>query len=267
MRKHLKLTMALGVLIALTAAAIASGAATPNKPSTVRVGNLELTFNGGFSPTVLPKKTLAPIGLTAEGKIASTDGTHIPALTEAIVETDKNGAINVKGYPTCTAGKLQSQDSEHAKKICKSSLVGTGKTTAEVEFAESKPLDVPSELLVFNGGEKGGVTTLFIHAYFNNPIPGAIVTTVKIKKIHKGRYGLESIASIPKIAGGNGSVKSFSLTINKKFTYKGKKVSILSAKCPDGKIQAHVKANFKNYKTNENVSASTEILRTCTGKG
>ena len=267
MRKHLKLTMAVGALIALTAAAIASGAVSPNKPSTVQVGNLKLTFNGGFSPTVLPKKTLAPISLRAEGKIASTDGTHVPALTEAIVETDKNGTVNVKGYPACTSGKLQSQDSTHAKQICKSALIGTGKTEIEIEFPESKPIPVKSKLLVFNGGEKGGVTTFYIHAYITVPTPAAVVTTVKIKKIHHGRYGLLSTATIPKIAGGSGSVKSFSLTINKKFTYKGKKVSILSAKCPDGKLQAHVKANFKNYKTNENTSASTEILRTCTGKG
>jgi hypothetical protein len=267
MRKYMTLMMALGALMALTVAGIALGAAKPNQPSTVQVGNLKLTFNGGFSPTTLPKKTLAQIALTAEGKVASTDGSHIPALTEAVIETDKNGAINVKGYPKCTSAKLQSQDSAHARAICKSALVGTGKTTAEIEFAESKPLDVPSELLVFNGGEKGGVTTLFVHAYFNRPTPGAIVTTVKIKKIHNGRYGTLSIASIPKIAGGSGSVKSFSLTINKKFTVGGKKVSVLSAKCPDGKLQAHVDAKFLNYKTGETTNASTEILRTCTGKG
>lgn len=267
MRKHLKLTMAVGALIALTAAAIASGAVSPNKPSTVQVGNLKLTFNGGFSPTVLPKKTLAPISLKAEGKIASTDGTHIPALTEAIIETDKNGAVNVKGYPTCKSAQLQSQDSTHAKAICKPALIGEGTTSIEIEFPESKPIPVTSKLLVFNGGEKGGVTTFYVHAYITQPTPAAVVTTVKIKKVHNGRYGLLSTATIPKIAGGSGSVKSFSLTIDKKFTYKGKKVSILSAKCPDGKLQAHVKANFKNYKTNENTSASTEILRTCTGKG
>jgi deazaflavin-dependent oxidoreductase (nitroreductase family) len=61
------------------------------------------------------------------------------------------------------------------------------------------------------------------------------VTTVKIKKINKGRYGLLATASIPKIAGAAGSVTSFSLVVDKKFTYKGKKVSVLSAKCPDGK--------------------------------
>lgn len=259
MRKYLILTMALGVLIALTVAGIASAG---NKPVTVRQGNIELTFNGGFSPSVLPKKTLAPIALTAEGKIKTVDGTHPPALKEALIETDKNGAINVKGYPTCKSGQLQAQDTAHAQKICGPSLVGSGKTNIEIAFAESKPVPVTSKLLVFNGGEKGGVTTLFIHAYITVPVPSAVVTTVKIKKIHNGRYGLLSTASIPKIAGGSGSVTSFSLKIDKKFTYKGKKVSVLTAKCPDGKLQAHAKAIFS-----DGTSAEAEILRTCTGKG
>jgi hypothetical protein len=84
---------------------------------------------------------------------------------------------------------------------------------------------------------------------------------VKIKEIHKGRYGLLSVASIPKIAGGAGSVSSFRLKIDKKFTYKGKKVSILSAKCPDGKLQAHATGVFA-----DGTKISTEFIRTCTGK-
>jgi hypothetical protein len=184
MRKYLMITMALGALIALTVTGIASAG---NKPVTVRTGNLELTFNGGFSPTVLPKKTLAPIALSAEGKIKTVDGTHPPALKEFLVETDKNGAVNVKGYPTCTSGKLQAQDTAHAEKICKSAIVGEGKTGIEIAFAESKPVQVTSKLLVFNGGESGGVTTFFIHAYITVPVPSAVVTTVKVKKIHNGR--------------------------------------------------------------------------------
>jgi hypothetical protein len=83
---------------------------------------------------------------------------------------------------------------------------------------------------------------------------------VKIKKVHNGRFGLKSVATIPKIAGGSGSVKSFNLTINKKYTYKGKKMSVLTAKCPDGKLQAHVTSIFS-----DGTKASAGIVRTCTG--
>lgn len=259
-RKLLISAVGLALLGALSLATVALAGA--NKPVTVRVGNLEFTANGGFTPTALPKKTLAPIAFSAEGKIKTLDGTHVPALKEVLVEADKNTAVFVKGYPTCTAGKLQSQDSSHAEAICKPALIGKGITNIEIEFPESKPIPVHSKLLVFNGGEKGGVITFYIHAYITVPTPAAVVTTVKIKKIHKGRYGTLAVASIPKIAGGAGSVTSFSLSINKKYKYKGKSVSVLSAKCPDGKLQAHATAIFA-----DGTKASAEVIRTCTGKG
>jgi hypothetical protein len=248
--------------IALLAIAGAAMAAGGEAPKVVTVGNLRLTFGGTFSPKALSRKTPTPIKLTAEGKIATLDGTHPPALKEFVVQTDKNGSVDVKGYPTCKSGQLQAQDTKAAEAACKSALIGTGQTSAEVAFPEQKPVAVHSKLLVFNGGEKGGVTTFYIHAYFTAPVTGAIVTTVKIKKIHKGRYGTEAVASIPKIAGGAGSVTSFNLSIFKKFNYKGKSVSVLAAKCTDGKLQAHGTAIFA-----DGSKASTSIVRTCTPKG
>jgi hypothetical protein len=132
-------------------------------------------------------------------------------------------------------------------------LIGTGKTEVGIKFPEQKEIPVKSELLVFSGGFKGGVTTLFIHAYITVPTPAAIVTTVKVKKIHKGRFGLGSVATIPKIAGGSGSVKSFNLTLQK---------GIISASCPDGHLNAHGTAVFA-----DGTRISAEVVRACTGKG
>lgn len=251
MRKYLLFTLALGALAAVSVAGLASAAG--NKPVTVEAGNLKVTVNGGFSPNKLPKKKLAPIAFTASGKIRTKDGSHPPALKTVIVETDKNGAINVKGLPTCKASRIQATDTTAAMRACGKSLIGKGTTTAEIAFPEQTPINVNSKLLVFNGGFKGGTTTLFIHAYFSSPVNGAIVTTVKVKKHRHGRYGLKSIATIPKIAGGSGSVTSFSLTINKK--------GVLLAKCPDGKLQAHATSIFA-----DGTKASATIIRTCTGR-
>jgi hypothetical protein len=249
MRKYLVLTMAIGALVALAVAGIAAAA----QPVKVKAGNLELTFNGDFTPKALSKTKLTPITLSVSGDVKTLDGTHPPALKEFNVETDKNGAIDVKGLPVCTASKLQSQDTKHAKAICKTAIIGTGQATAEIAFPEQSPIPAKSEIVAFNGGFKGGVTTIYVHAYLTVPTPAAIVTTVKVKKIHNGRYGLEAKSSIPKIAGGSGSVTHFNLTINKK--------GVLSAKCPDGKLQAHGTAVFT-----DGTRASAEVTRPCTGK-
>lgn len=251
MRKYLMLTMALVGLIAASVAGIASAAG--GGPVTAEAGNLKFVFDGQFTPSKLPKKKMVPIVLSTSGKISTKDGSHPPALKEVEVETDKNGSINVKGVPKCTSGKLQSRDTKAAEKVCGSAIIGTGTTNVEIQFPEQNPIPVSSKLLVINGGTAGGTTTLFIHAYITVPTPAAIVTTLKIKKHPHGRYGLKTIATIPKIAGGSGSVTSFSLKVDNK-----KKV--IYAQCPDGKLQAHATAKFAN---GEKVSAG--IIRTCTG--
>ncbi len=256
MRKYLLLTMALAGLIAVSVAGVAVAGKASEK---FQIGTLVFEGGGSFTPKKLSKTKQTPIALNVEGKISTTDGSHPPPLKEVTVETDKNGAVNVKGYPVCKSGQLQSRDSNAAMKACKAALIGKGQTSVAIAFPEQSDIIAHSKLLVFNGGVKGGVTTFYIHAYITLPVPAAIVTTVKIKKVHHGRYGLESIATIPKIAG-EGAVTSFNLKINKKFTYRGKKVSVLSAKCPDGRIQARAKAKFAN-----GVTGSIEIVRPCTG--
>ena len=260
MRKFLTLTAALCALMALTAVGFASAAG--EGPSVVTVGNLKFTADGSFAPKALSKKTPQPISLTASGKIETTDGTHPPALKEVILETDKDGFVDTKGIPICSAGKLQSRDTKAAEAACPTAIIGSGETDVEISFPEQNPIPAHSKLLVFNGGTSGGKTTLYIHAYITVPTPAAIVTTVKISKHPNGPYGLKSVATIPKIAGGSGSVTDFSLKINKGIKIKGKTYNPLTAKCTDGKLQVHAEAKFA-----DGTKATTEIVRACTPKG
>lgn len=248
----------LGLLTVVTVGGIAGAA----KPTKVRAGNLEMEVNGDFKPHVLSKSELTPIKFEIEAKFRDVNGGHPPALKEFNVEADKNSAVNVKGYPTCKAGQLQSTDTDAAMAACKTALIGKGRGGVEIAFPEQPPIDVTSPLLVFSGGVSGGTTTFLVHAYITVPTPAAIVTVAKIKRVSKGRYGISTISQIPKIAGGSGSVTSFELTIDKKFTYKGKKVSVISAKCPDGKLQARGEAVFS-----DGTRAKAEVVRPCTPKG
>lgn len=261
MSKRLTQVLVAGMTTALVVGGIAI-AAKNSPPIKVIAGNLELTANGSFSPTKLPRKKLAPITLRVNGKIRTLDGSHPPAVKEVVIETDKNGAINAKGLAKCTSGKLQAQDTEAARKICKKAIVGTGKTNVRVEFPESNPFVAKSTLLAFNGGVKRGKTTVFLHAYLSAPVSAAVVTKVMVSKIRKGRYGLRSVAKVPKIAGGYGSPISFSLKIGRTFSYKGKKRSYLLAKCPDGHLNAKGVGRFV-----DGTRLAGSLVRACTPKG
>jgi hypothetical protein len=257
MRKYITLVIAVGALIAVSAVGIAA-AAGGETPVTVKVGNLEVTANGGFTPTAISKTKQTPIELKASGEVKEADGSHPPAVRELIIEGDKNAEVHVKGIPTCKSGQLQATDTAAALKACKSALIGEGQTTAQVAFAEQKPIDVPTTLQLFNGGEKGGKITWYAHAFFSNPISGAIVTTVTITKHPHGPFGTLAVAKIPQITGGSGSIISFNLKIKKSVGG----INPISAKCSDGKLKVHVQAKFE-----DGTKAETEIVRPCTAKG
>jgi hypothetical protein len=247
-------------LVALTSVTRANGAG--DGPVSVGVGGTQVTVDGHFMPKDLSKTETEPVSLVFSGKVAKLDGTHPPATNEVIIEGDKNVVVRSKGIPTCTSGQLQSRDTQAAEAACGRAIIGTGKTTVEVEFPDQKPIPVNSKLLLINGGTSGGTTTWYVHAYFNAPITGAIVTTVKITKISKGRYGTLSVASIPKIAGGAGSVTNFQLSVDKNVKVDGKTFHPIMAKCTDGKLQTHTEVIFADGTT-----AAAEVIRGCTPKG
>jgi hypothetical protein len=257
MRKHVLIVLALGALLAVSAVGIAT-AAGGEQPVTVTVGTLKLSANGGFSPKALSKTKQTPISLKASGEISETDGSHPPAVREVILEADKAGEVHLKGIPTCKSGQLQATDTNAALKACKSALIGEGTAIAQVQFAEQKPIEINTKLLVFNGGEKGGKAVMFIHGFFSSPINGAVVTTVTITKHKHGRFGTLAVAKIPQLAGGNGSIKSFNLEIKKNVAGKNP----ISSTCQDGKLKVHVEAKFE-----DGTKAKTEIIRACTPKG
>lgn len=242
MKRLLFWALASALLIACT---ITAGFSNAAKPTVVRAGNLVLKLNGGVAPERLPKKKLAPIALRISGNISTTDGSQPPAAKTVVADFDKNGTVNARGLATCTGGDLEARRTAAAKAACRKAIIGSGKTTVRVAFPETKPFQSTGPLVLFNGGVKGGVTTMYIHAYVSVPVPTALVTQVKIKRVRKGRFGTRAIASIPVIAGGSGSVTRFEMKIKRSFKRAGKKQSYLLAKCADGRFFAHGTVNFQ----------------------
>jgi hypothetical protein len=220
-------------------------AAAAAKREVVRVGDLFLVDNGGVSPSKLPRHRQVPISAHIAGEIGTTDGTHPPAVRRVTVDFDKTFQLNARGLPACPFGRLEARPTTSAKQACPKSIVGSGQGEVEVEFAESKPFTAKGPIVIFSGG----VHSLYIHTYVSVPAPTAVVARVAINKIHRGHFGLHTVTEVPRIAGGAGSVTKFNLTIERSFTYKGRRVSYLTGSCPTGHYFTEGKAEFADGRT------------------
>lgn len=229
----------------------------------VRVGELILNADGGFTPTALPKHTDAPITLHGGGKLSTVSGDLPPIVETLDIEFDRHGSVQTQGLPVCQRGRLEVTTVPQARKNCPGSIVGKGFGKAVVAFPEQKPIPVSSPITIFNGPRVHGNPTVYAHAYTTVPAPTTFVIPVVIEKIHKGVYGYRTKAKIPKIAGGAGHPISGSLTIGRKWTFKGKKHSYVNARCETGHLQARASLTFKDEGTGKTFLTGT-FVKPCT---
>jgi hypothetical protein len=259
MRKALPLATVLLVFFYGAYAAIA----TAGRDAVVHGGNLVLTVRGssGVTPKVLSKNRYTPVAFTVAASIRDLDldEPQLPPLRELLVRI-QNVAITTRGYPTCTGGVREiRRDIEAVRSACADSIVGSGSLAVSTRFpGGGNPIPANRSVLVINGGTSGGATTLYLYAYLTKPVTTTIISTMKIEKAGNG---FESVTSIPKIANGAASVTGFSLKIDKKYTSGGRKLSVVSARCVDGKIQTRVVTSFYDGQ-----QLSADVLRTCTSK-
>jgi len=247
MSKHLIRIASVGVVFGLIV--VASAFAEPKavfrgKPKTVVVGNLVFKDNGWISPAKLPRWEQAPIAAHINGQIGTSDGSQPPAIEGVVADFDETIEVNAKGLPACSKGQLTARSTVAVRKACPDAIVGSGEGEVRVAFPEQAPFTATSPIVLFNGGVHGGTTLLLIHAYVAVPAPTAVIATVELTRIDRGHYGLHAVAQIPRIAGGAGSVTKFKFTIDRKFTYRGKEESYLTASCPTGHYYAEGKALF-----------------------
>jgi hypothetical protein len=239
MRKTLLRTLAVVAAILLVGAAGAQAIK-------LRIGNIVIVGDGGFSPTTLPKHENAPIKLFGHATFKTTDGTRPSPLRKLVLEFDKHGAVETRGLPKCTMAKLVATTTKQARELCPGAIVGTGFGTALVELPEQRGIEASSPLTLFNGPVKHGNPTVLGHAHIDYPGPTTYVILIEIQKIHNGRYGFKTVANFPRIVNDYGSAISGHLKIGREWTYKGQRLSYANAHCADGRLQAKAQFSFKD---------------------
>jgi hypothetical protein len=239
MRKTLLRTLVVVAVVAL----VGAGAAEALK---LRIGKIVIVGDGGFSPTTLPKRENAPIKLFGHARFQTTDGTRPSPLRRLVLEFDKHGAVETRGLQKCSMAKLVATTTPRARKACGDAIVGKGFGTALIELPEQRGIEASSALTLFNGPVKHGNPTVLGHAHLDYPVPTTYVILIEIQKIHHGRYGFKTVADFPRIVNDYGSPISGNLTIGRKWTYKGEKLSFANAHCADGRLQAQAQFSFKD---------------------
>ena len=212
-------------LIAILAIAVLAQAETTQN------GNLRVTVSGKLAPKKLPRTGVAPISVSVGGQIATTDETLPPTLKTIRIELNRHGRLDYEGLPTCNYGRIQPGSSSHALAGCRSSLVGEGTFSADITLSGQEPYPTQGKLLVFNS-TKGGRPVLYGHIYAPHPFATSFVIIFKVSRLKKGTFGIALNAPLPKAMKSWGRLTGLSMTLDRRFNYKGQSHSYISSGCP-----------------------------------
>jgi hypothetical protein len=218
-------------LAALVAIAIPVSAATAGETVTGPDGNTQ-SIEGAVTPKGLYKKTASPASLFVDVKTGATTGIPSPAVHD-VIDFDQNLTLATKGLATCNASQLQNTSTEAAEKACGSAKIGTGSATTLLPLGTL--YTEPTKVTAFNGVPQGGKPVVLLHAYGTSPLQTTLVLVGTVSTYGKEGYGPRLDVTVPPIAGGVGVITDFNVKIQKTWTYKGKKTSFVSAKCPASK--------------------------------
>lgn len=198
--------------------------------SLIQRGDLFVTFDGGISPTALPRREEAPISVSVSGEVRTLPGSLPPALRHITVELNRAGHLDTKGLPICRVSQIEASSSGAAMAACRSALVGAGSFSANVAFPEQPIISTQGRILAFNGRE-GSHPVILANIYGTNPVS---ITRIMIFHLHHvtGGYGTIFSGALPPEINHYGYVTHIELTLHRTFTYRGVAHSYLSAACP-----------------------------------
>lgn len=236
---------ALGALVTLAVigGGVASAIHAAGNAITARAGNLLLHAEGTVIPQALPRGRFAPISLRVRESVATLDGSHVPAAQTVELRVDRHFRIETTGLPSCSLREIRASSPSQALRACGGALLGDGYATAEVAFPEQAPFTAKGRLLAFNGPRVGGYPEQLYYIYADVPAPTAIVVTAKFSR-GSGPYGYDVSVTVPKIAGGAGSLASVDFRLDRRWSYKGVQRSYLSGECPNGHFSDQFQADF-----------------------
>jgi len=233
LRKRVAIVLAAAFLL------IAAGA----EGALVKVGNLVLTADGGFTPRTLPRHAYVPIAFEGHADLRETDGAIPPALQQVVLEFDRDGRLGTAGLPTCDPSLLQEATPQEARARCAAAIVGTGHVEALIAREGGAPYDVKAAATLFNGPRENGNPTVIFHTRTTVPATQTFVVTIPIER-RRGSYRYRATFDLPPIDAGRGSLVHIDIHIGRRYRYRGVKRSYVSARCSDNVLSTRGRFSF-----------------------
>ena len=202
----------------------------------VRVGDLVLRADGGFTPRELPRRSYAPIHFQGHVNISSAKGGLPPAADYGILYFDRDGKLFTRGLPICPRSRIETASPAVARRLCGGAIVGEGHIGAAVALPGGGTVKLRSLLTVFNGPRENGNATVIVHAQAPAPVSETYAVVVPIER-RQGPYGYKVTIDVPPIAGGAGTLTHLDGKIGREFRSGGAERSYVSARCLDGILE------------------------------
>lgn len=210
----------------------------------VETREIRLRLNADFQPLNLPKKSFAPVQFEGYIDVARPGGGVPPALTQVVMDFDRDGRLDVSGLPTCAPEQVAEVSTEEARAICKSAIVGSGKLEALISLPGG-PVPTRSALTLFNGPRQEGHPTVVVHARITVPATQTYAFVVPIEK-RPGEFRYRATVNLPELAGGLGAITHLDVKIGRRYTAGGVKRSYVAARCSDHILRSHGIFTFAN---------------------
>lgn len=217
--------------VLILAALLAVALATLAEAEVTQRGHLRVLMQGELAPKALPRTHVAPVAVSLGGELSTTDGSELPRLRTLVIEINRGGHLDTQGLPNCPLDQIAVATSDRAAAACRKSMVGSGTFHAKIVLRGQEPYPTTGKLLLFNG-RKGGKPVLFGHIYASRPFATSFVITFKIAERRSGSFATVLSASLPEALGNWGYVTGIEMALSRRYSFKGKRHSYLSASCP-----------------------------------
>jgi hypothetical protein len=230
--------LALFVLVPLGLAAASAGAAM------VTVDGLVLHADGSFQPQTLPRHRYAPVEFQGYVDLAEKGGGKPTPLRQAIVDFDRDGRLSVAGLPTCAPETIAAASTPEARRICRGSIVGSGKVEALVALPGETVL-ASSPLTIFNGPPLPSGPSVVLHARTTVPATQTYAILAPIER-RAGRYRYRVTLDLPPLAAGYGAITRLEVKVGRRYRAGGRQRSYVSARCGDNVLETHGRFSFED---------------------